>query len=472
VKMIDIFTVSLLTLLTVAVLCTVYVLLHRLTDRTQRKSVTVLVLGDFGRSPRIQYHTLSLARANRDVHVVAYQESRPLKELQECKNVFLHDLIMPSALPAGLPQIAFVLYAPIKVVIQTLNLLSVLLIFTPPASHLLLQNPPAIPALPIAVIVCLLRNTALVVDWHNYGYSILALKLNSKHILVRLSKWIEQFFATWGSHHLCVTDAMRQDLQEHWRVMAHTLHDRPAAIFQPVSIDVTHTLFQRLQKENPTLKQGTAQANLHDNATLLTVADGNKITFRTGRPAVIVSSTSWTPDEDFGLLYAALEAYEAGFSKSSTTSSLPDILCIITGKGPMRAHYESLVAKAKFQHITIAMAWLAMEDYPKLLASADLGISLHTSSSGLDLPMKVVDMFGCCLPVCSVNFRCVHELVQDNVNGKVFDTAPQLAQQLAAFFKDFPTCTELNQYRSVLRDFRKQDWQTNWQSIAAPLFTR
>lgn len=74
------------------------------------------------------------------------------------------------------------------------------------------------------------------------------------------------------------------------------------------------------------------------------------------------------------------------------------------GRGPLKSFYEEKIKSIEFSHSIIHTIWLEIEDYPKLLGSCDLGVSLHTSSSGLDLPMKVVDMFGCGLPVCAVNF--------------------------------------------------------------------
>ena len=49
---------------------------------------------------------------------------------------------------------------------------------------------------------------------------------------------------------------------------------------------------------------------------------------------ILVTSTSFTPDEDIGVLLNALKQYET--ESVVGDDSLPRILCIITGKGPMK----------------------------------------------------------------------------------------------------------------------------------------
>lgn len=141
---------------------------------------------------------------------------------------------------------------------------------------------------------------------------------------------------------------------------------------------------------------------------------------RPDRPALVVSSTSWTPDEDFSILIDALAQYETWAkvvnaqqqipkkqAEYNGSASLPKLLMIVTGKGPLKTEYmRKIAALQKGWHwVRCISLWLEAEDYPLLLGSADVGVSLHKSSSNLDLPMKVVDMFGCALPVCALDFE-------------------------------------------------------------------
>lgn len=105
------------------VVAVVAVFVAGLAWRLRRRSsgapvAVVLVLGDFGRSPRMQYHTLSLAAAGRRVHVVAFAGAAPLAAIAAHPHIVLHLLPPPWALPSGLPRVCFLAYAPVKVAVQ------------------------------------------------------------------------------------------------------------------------------------------------------------------------------------------------------------------------------------------------------------------------------------------------------------------------------------------------------------------
>lgn len=177
------------------------------------------------------------------------------------------------------------------------------------------------------------------------------------------------------------------------------------------------------------------------HATIFTFLQrqNNLPALRPERPALLVSSTSWTADEDFSLLIRALDIYQAALSSGRQGNDqqgarkLPKLLVIITGKGALRKAFEKTVAereRTSWTDVTVRCTFVSARDYPVLLGCADLGISLHTSSSGRDLPMKVVDMFGCGVPVLAKGFECVGELVKDGKNGKVFDTGDELGDYM------------------------------------------
>ncbi|XP_062955146.1 chitobiosyldiphosphodolichol beta-mannosyltransferase [Cynocephalus volans] len=427
------------------------------------RHVVVVVLGDVGRSPRMQYHALSLAKRGFSVTLLGFCNSKPHDELLQSDRIQIVRLTELQSLAVGPRVLQYV----VKVVFQAVHLLWKLM-WTEPAAYIFLQNPPGLPSIAVCWLVGCLCGSKLVIDWHNYGYSIMGLVHSPSHPLVLLAKWYEKLFGRLSHLNLCVTNAMREDLAENWHIRAVTVYDKPASFFKEMPLDLQHQLFMKLGR---TLSPFRACSEPVDPATERTAfterdAQSGMVTRLHGRPALLVSSTSWTEDEDFSLLLAALEKFE---QLTLDGDNLPSLVCVITGKGPLKEHYSHLLGHKHFQHIQVCTPWLEAEDYPLLLGSADLGVCLHKSSSGLDLPMKVVDMFGCCLPVCAVNFKCLHELVKHEENGLVFEDSEELAAQLQMLFSDFPDpAVKLNQLRKNLRESEQLRWDKSWEQTVLP----
>uniref|UniRef100_A0A7N6BK34 Glycosyltransferase subfamily 4-like N-terminal domain-containing protein n=1 Tax=Anabas testudineus TaxID=64144 RepID=A0A7N6BK34_ANATE len=391
-------------------------------DGTGRR-VCVLVLGDIGRSPRMQYHALSL----------------------KVKGVRVGPKILTYVT---------------KVIVQFLQLLHVLLRMEL-QSHILMQNPPGLPSMAVAWLVCVLRGSRFIIDWHNYGYTIMALSHGQRHPVVRLAKWYEHLFGPLATHNLCVTKAMKDDLQKNWGIKATTLYDRPASIFREAPLTLQHQLFMRLAKTYPEFQYSGSQ-DVKVERTMFSVRNlaDDRVTLRAERPVLLISSTSWTGRR------------KRWFLLSFCINAPVKVETVTDCKGPQKEHYRKLIDCLHLEHVKICTPWLEAEDYPVLLGSADLGVCLHKSSSGLDLPMKVVDMFGCCLPVCAIQFSCLQELVKHEENGLIFRDSQELAEQLKALLSQFPNSDgTLGLFRRNLRTNRGERWSDNWDQNVLPLIT-
>ncbi|CAA6662990.1 unnamed protein product [Spirodela intermedia] len=379
----------------------------------KRGRVAVVVLGDIGRSPRMQYHALSLAeQAHVEVDIVANGGN---------KSIQLRGLSTVSKSVALL----------LKATIQFFILVWYLCYKIPRPDVYIVQNPPSVPTLAAVKLASWSRRSKFIVDWHNFGYSLLALSHGRRHVIVRIYFWFERFFGKMADGCFCVTKAMQHELAQNWGIKATVLYDHPPEFFHPTSLEEKHELFCRLENDlsHPNGirdcvsigSKGPADSGraVRQEQTVFTERVGSAISLKPNRPALVISSTSWTPDEDFSILLEAAIMYDRRVSAALNESDAaedshfwngmhdgsrflyPRVLFIITGKGPEREKYEGQIRKLRLRRVAFRTMWLSAEDYPLLLGSADLGVSLHTSSSGLDLPMKVVDMFGCGLPVCA-----------------------------------------------------------------------
>lgn len=185
-------------------------------------------------------HAVEAAEHFQLVTLIGYRgTSMPSKVLENDKihvsylSVWIVDLLRK------LPKFLYLVYAFFRFLIQTLQLFYHLVCVRTPYNYLLIQNPPCLPLLFVSVMVCFLScgRTRLIVDWHNYGFSILEVGGSGKK-LVKVAKWYEVFFGKMAWKHLTVSIAMKNDLVMLTGVnpdLVHVVYDRATSKFKSLT---------------------------------------------------------------------------------------------------------------------------------------------------------------------------------------------------------------------------------------------
>jgi len=386
----------------------------------------------------MQYHAVSLADAGHEVDLIGLEGAPPIPAVAGHARITCHRLpdgAFQGRATGGLNR--FVAGSLARAVGQAWYLLR-LLMRLPKADVLLVQNPPAVPTLAVAWLVARWRGSRLVIDWHNLSHTVAAIRLGESHRAVKALARSERRWAKRADGHLAVSQALATWLSSHYGITAAVVYDRPVAAFSRTMPSAAAPMWTKL----------VADARL--------TAD---------RLPLVVCPTSWTPDEDFDLLLEALERADRSLPP------VPSLAVILTGRGALRVAFEARLARRSFSAIAVRTLWLEPDDYPVVIGMADLGLCLHQSSSGLDVPMKVADFRGAGVPVAAFDYAPVlGEVLTNGREGMTFRDPGELANILVSVATQAADpALALNRSRAWLFENPAERWDTQWQAAALPV---
>ena len=408
----------------------------------------------------MQYHALSLAEGGGEVDLIGLAGAAPIPTVAVHPRIHVHQLADRSVSTRSRSGVRrFVMASMFRAVRQAFRLWRVLM-RVPKPDTILVQNPPAVPTLGVAWLVAKLRGARLVIDWHNLSHSVAAISLGERHRAVRAIARSERRWARKAAAHLAVSQAMADWLQRKYGVRATVVYDRPPHIFSRPSPAEAAAVWAKV----------AASAGLDP---------GHQI-------PLVVCPTSWTPDEDFDLLLEALEradrtltsrggsstfAQGAAADKLDSPSTALQLAVLLTGKGQLRETFEARAARRHFKNIVVRTLWLEPADYPVCVGMADLGLCLHQSSSGLDLPMKLADFRGPGVPAAAFDYSPVlGEVLTNGKEGVTFRDPGDLANLLVSVAKRSAKPERpLARSRVWLAANPAERWEDQWKATAAPV---
>jgi beta-1,4-mannosyltransferase len=396
----------------------------------------------------MRYHAQALAANGVDVDLVGLEGTPLPRAVTDEPRITVHRITMPTLRRrrglSGSGYAAAALFDAARVSFRLWRTLTSL----PRPDLVLVQNPPAFPTLAVSWFSLRSRDVRFVLDWHNLGYTLLQLRLGRWHPAVRLARWFERRDARRVDANLAVSRGLAAFLESKFAVNhAQVLYDRPASAFAPLDRGDRERFRQALFA---------------------------RLGIRASTVGFVVCPTSWTEDEDFDVVIDAvmrLEERVRGWEAGSTLRRFPELVILVTGDGARRAEFERRFAGLPARRIQLRARFLEPEDYPRVVGSADLGLCLHRSSSGLDIPMKVADMFGAGVPVCALDYgACLAERVRHGDNGLLFSTGRQLADVLFDLFEQFPADQKaLDRLRTGARKLARPTWEEGWALEARPV---
>jgi len=400
----------------------------------------VVALSDLGRSPRMQYHARALAASGVDVDLIGYEGTSLSRLVTDDPRISVHRLQPLTRRFRQHTSFGFAIVAAIEVLGISIRLWRLLRTLARP-DLVLVQNPPALPTLMVTRWTLKRRGVRFVIDWHNVGYSLLQRRLGRWHPAVRLSRWLERRDARRADAHITVSRGLATFLSAKFGIPdARVLYDRPASAFAPM---------QRAERER--FRKGLF----------------GRMGLVSGDAGFIICPSSWTEDEDFDVVVDAvlrLEDRVRGWEASGPNRRFPTLIILVTGDGARRAEFERRFAGLPARRVYLRTRWLEPEEYPRVVGSADLGLCLHRSASGLDIPIKIADMFGAGVPVCVLDYGAsLAERVRHSDNGLMFSTARQLSDVLFDLFEGYPAdLSVLDRLRTGARKSARPTWEEGW----------
>lgn len=374
-------------------------------------------------------HVGSLLDAGHEVDLVGSGRTPLPSVLQDAPRLHVH--VVDTGHPGRVGRLGVAVAMGIRGVRLGWRLSRTLLWEIPPPDVMLVQVPPSLPTVPVAVLAARLRRATLIVDWHNLGWSVLALRLGTRHALVRATRYTELALGRRADGHVAVSSVLSRWLAERGMGPVAVLHDGVSSIrpFPPARTDLPRD------------------------------------------PLVVVAPMGWTRDDDLPLLGEAIRLLTKRIG--AATGYRKTLRLIVSGNGPLRADWSPRLRALAGDGLRIETPDVSVDEYPTLLASAHLGLSIHRSSSAMDLPMKVVEFRAVGLPVLALEDDApLEEIAPPGCGVLRYGSGEELAERLFTMLGEIDAETGLlARLTAEARSHHPASWETEWTRVMTPLLS-